>query len=179
MHRSPDCWSSPRHTGLSLEEPDSPSEDDSWTPDPPSASGSTPLKTAESTCECVFVSCFSDGCNNTHLTILKQSQSTVKMLCFRLCVCRRSSEVIGCVMPPAALAENVSVCVVYDGRPCLSTSPSFTFTYEKNPTISQITPSKSFLRYDTLQDRSSADHCQVCETGGKLCWMSYPLHSLH
>ncbi|XDV48245.1 hypothetical protein PO909_017694 [Leuciscus waleckii] len=57
----------------------------------------------------------------------------------------RSSKVIGCVMPPAALAENVSVCVVYDGRPCLSTSPNFTFTYEKNPTISQITPSKSFL----------------------------------
>uniref|UniRef100_A0A9J8DMR0 Plexin D1 n=1 Tax=Cyprinus carpio carpio TaxID=630221 RepID=A0A9J8DMR0_CYPCA len=58
-----------------------------------------------------------------------------------------SSDVIKCVMPPAeaAVAENVSVCVVYDGRPCLSTSPSFTFTYEKNPTISHIRPNKSFL----------------------------------
>ncbi|XP_052461186.1 plexin-D1 isoform X1 [Carassius gibelio] len=58
-----------------------------------------------------------------------------------------SRDVIECVMPPAeaAIAENVSVCVVYDGRPCFSTSPRFTFTYEKNPTISHIRPSKSFL----------------------------------
>ncbi|XP_051758342.1 plexin-D1 [Ctenopharyngodon idella] len=57
----------------------------------------------------------------------------------------QSNEVIQCVMPPVALAEDVSVCVVYDGRPCLSTSPNFTFTYEKNPTISQIKPNKSYL----------------------------------
>uniref|UniRef100_A0A673HAI6 Plexin-D1-like n=1 Tax=Sinocyclocheilus rhinocerous TaxID=307959 RepID=A0A673HAI6_9TELE len=59
----------------------------------------------------------------------------------------RGGDVIECVMPPAeaAAAENVSVCVVYDSQPCLSASPSFTFTYEKNPTISHIRPNRSFL----------------------------------
>ncbi|XP_067268964.1 plexin-D1 [Pseudorasbora parva] len=57
----------------------------------------------------------------------------------------RSSDVIVCVMPPAVLADVVSVCVVYDGQPCLSTSPNFTFSYEKNPIISRIKPNKSYL----------------------------------
>uniref|UniRef100_A0A8C1BUE7 Plexin D1 n=1 Tax=Cyprinus carpio carpio TaxID=630221 RepID=A0A8C1BUE7_CYPCA len=78
-----------------------------------------------------------------------------------------SSDVIKCVMPPAeaAVAENVSVCVVYDGRPCLSTSPSFTFTYEKNPTISHIRPNKSFL---------SADVCVIFQSVHLFIWMSFP-----
>lgn len=57
----------------------------------------------------------------------------------------RSSEIIRCVMPAAARAENVSVCVVFDGRPCVSASPNFTFSYQKNPTISHIWPSRSYI----------------------------------
>ncbi|XP_051509231.1 plexin-D1 [Myxocyprinus asiaticus] len=59
----------------------------------------------------------------------------------------QSSDVIKCVMPPVvpAVSESVSVCVVYDRRPCHSGSPNFTFTYEKNPIINNIKPNKSFL----------------------------------
>uniref|UniRef100_A0A8C2E314 Plexin D1 n=1 Tax=Cyprinus carpio TaxID=7962 RepID=A0A8C2E314_CYPCA len=81
---------------------------------------------------------FLDAGSTVNVKINQTQNCTIFML---------SSKVIKCVMPPAeaAIAENVSVCVVYDGRPCLSTSPSFTFTYEKNPTISHIRPNKSFL----------------------------------
>uniref|UniRef100_A0A8C2J142 Plexin D1 n=1 Tax=Cyprinus carpio TaxID=7962 RepID=A0A8C2J142_CYPCA len=80
-----------------------------------------------------------------------------------------SSDVIKCVMPPAeaAVAENVSVCVVYDGRPCLSTSPSFTFTYEKNPTISHIRPNKSFLSADVCV-------CVIFQSVHLFIWISFP-----
>uniref|UniRef100_A0A8C2E227 Plexin D1 n=1 Tax=Cyprinus carpio TaxID=7962 RepID=A0A8C2E227_CYPCA len=86
----------------------------------------------------------------TRLTIQGQfldAGSTVNVKINQTQNCTIFIKVIKCVMPPAeaAIAENVSVCVVYDGRPCLSTSPSFTFTYEKNPTISHIRPNKSFL----------------------------------
>uniref|UniRef100_A0A9J8AGR5 Plexin D1 n=1 Tax=Cyprinus carpio carpio TaxID=630221 RepID=A0A9J8AGR5_CYPCA len=81
---------------------------------------------------------FLDAGSTVNVKINQTQNCTIFML---------SSKVIKCVMPPAeaAVAENVSVCVVYDGRPCLSASPSFTFTYEKNPTISHIRPNKSFL----------------------------------
>uniref|UniRef100_A0A8C1PJX4 Plexin D1 n=1 Tax=Cyprinus carpio TaxID=7962 RepID=A0A8C1PJX4_CYPCA len=86
----------------------------------------------------------------TRLTIQGQfldAGSTVNVKINQTQNCTIFIKVIKCVMPPAeaAVAENVSVCVVYDGRPCLSASPSFTFTYEKNPTISHIRPNKSFL----------------------------------
>uniref|UniRef100_A0A673J331 Sema domain-containing protein n=1 Tax=Sinocyclocheilus rhinocerous TaxID=307959 RepID=A0A673J331_9TELE len=82
---------------------------------------------------------FLDAGSTVNVKINRTQNCTIFML---------SSDVIECVMPPAeaAAAENVSVCVVYDDRPCLSASPSFTFTYEKNPTISHIRPNKSFLR---------------------------------
>uniref|UniRef100_A0A671RXP2 Plexin-D1-like n=1 Tax=Sinocyclocheilus anshuiensis TaxID=1608454 RepID=A0A671RXP2_9TELE len=81
---------------------------------------------------------FLDAGSTVNIKINRTQNCTIFML---------SSDVIKCVMPPAkpAVAENVSVCVVYDDRPCLSASPSFTFTYEKNPTISHIRPNKSFL----------------------------------
>ncbi|XP_059358937.1 plexin-D1 isoform X2 [Carassius carassius] len=81
---------------------------------------------------------FLDAGSTVNVKINRTQNCTIFML---------SGDVIKCVMPPAepAVAENVSVCVVYDGRPCLSTSPSFMFTYEKNPTISHIRPNKSFL----------------------------------
>ncbi|XP_050973700.1 plexin-D1 [Labeo rohita] len=81
---------------------------------------------------------FLDAGSTVNVKINSTQNCTIFML---------SSEIINCVMPPAKLAvsENVSVCVVYDGRSCLSTSPSFTFTYEKNPIISHIKPNKSFL----------------------------------
>uniref|UniRef100_A0A673HC61 Plexin-D1-like n=1 Tax=Sinocyclocheilus rhinocerous TaxID=307959 RepID=A0A673HC61_9TELE len=81
---------------------------------------------------------FLDAGSTVNVEINRTQNCTVFML---------SSDVIECVMPPAeaAAAENVSVCVVYDSQPCLSASPSFTFTYEKNPTISHIRPNRSFL----------------------------------
>ncbi|KAK2899118.1 hypothetical protein Q8A67_010536 [Cirrhinus molitorella] len=81
---------------------------------------------------------FLDAGSTVNVKINRTQNCTIFML---------SSEVIKCVMPPAepAVADNVTVCVVYDGRSCLSTSPNFTFTYEKNPTISHIKPNKSFL----------------------------------
>ncbi|XP_016354944.1 plexin-D1-like [Sinocyclocheilus anshuiensis] len=81
---------------------------------------------------------FLDAGSTVNVKINRIQNCTVFML---------SSDVIECVMPPAeaATAENVSVCVVYDSQPCLSASPSFTFTYEKNPTISHIRPNRSFL----------------------------------
>ncbi|XP_026106054.1 plexin-D1 [Carassius auratus] len=81
---------------------------------------------------------FLDAGSTVNVKINQTQNCTVFML---------SRDVIECVMPPAeaAVAENVSVCVVYDGQPCFSTSPRFTFTYEKNPTISHIRPNKSFL----------------------------------
>ncbi|XP_016085027.1 plexin-D1 isoform X1 [Sinocyclocheilus grahami] len=81
---------------------------------------------------------FLDAGSTVNVEINQTQNCTIFML---------SRDVIKCVMPPAkpAVAENVSVCVVYDDRPCLSASPSFTFTYEKNPTISHIRPNKSFL----------------------------------
>nr|XP_055023424.1 plexin-D1 [Misgurnus anguillicaudatus] len=59
----------------------------------------------------------------------------------------QSSYMIKCVMPPVVppVAESVSVCVVYDGQPCHSGSPNFTFSYEKNPTINDIKPTKSYI----------------------------------
>uniref|UniRef100_A0A9J8AAZ2 Plexin D1 n=1 Tax=Cyprinus carpio carpio TaxID=630221 RepID=A0A9J8AAZ2_CYPCA len=106
----------------------------------------------------------------TRLTIQGKSLdagSTVNVKINQTQNCTVFIDVIKCVMPPAeaAVAENVSVCVVYDGRPCLSTSPSFTFTYEKNPTISHIRPNKSFL---------SADVCVIFQSVHLFIWMSFP-----
>ncbi|XP_017323336.1 plexin-D1 [Ictalurus punctatus] len=58
---------------------------------------------------------------------------------------RLSDDIIECVMPPAVpdLAENVTVCVEYDERPCERLSS--VFYYEKNPVISIVKPNKSYL----------------------------------
>uniref|UniRef100_A0AAR2L5W9 Sema domain-containing protein n=1 Tax=Pygocentrus nattereri TaxID=42514 RepID=A0AAR2L5W9_PYGNA len=58
-----------------------------------------------------------------------------------------SDDIIECWMPPAVPdhAEDVSVCVEYDGKPCESHLSS-TFSYKNNPTISDIKPKKSYLR---------------------------------
>lgn len=60
---------------------------------------------------------------------------------------RLSDDLIECVMPPAGhgLAENVTVCVEYDQRPCES-QLSGVFVYEMNPIISTVKPNKSYLR---------------------------------
>ncbi|XP_051964784.1 plexin-D1-like [Xyrauchen texanus] len=89
----------------------------------------------------------------TRLTIWGQfldagSDINVKVNSTQNCtIFTRSSDVIKCLMPPAvpAVTESVSVCAVYDGRPCHSGSPNFTFTYEKNPIINYIKPNKSYL----------------------------------
>ncbi|KAK3539437.1 hypothetical protein QTP70_007782 [Hemibagrus guttatus] len=59
---------------------------------------------------------------------------------------RLSDDIIECVMPPAGhdLAENVTVCVEYDQRPC-ERQLSGVFFYEKNPVISTVKPNKSYL----------------------------------
>ncbi|KAK1786908.1 hypothetical protein P4O66_017288 [Electrophorus voltai] len=59
---------------------------------------------------------------------------------------RLSGDVIECVMPRAVpdFADNVTVCVEYDGMPC-ERRLSGVFFYEKNPTISTVKPNKSYL----------------------------------
>ncbi len=153
FHRSPDCWSSRRSRVPSMEEPDSPSTASFWTLDPQSTSTSTGLRTAPSSCERVFVAVGVLLIYHAYLLLI------TSVVCFR----RLSSEVIKCVMPPAelAVAENVSVCVVYDGRPCLSASPSFTFTYEKNPTISHIRPAKASSGTERTQPLLKKQHMLV------------------
>ena len=50
---------------------------------------------------------------------------------------------------PAALhasTEAVALCVEFEKLPCQSPLLSTTYTYEKNPTISFIKPTKSYLR---------------------------------
>lgn len=66
--------------------------------------------------------------------------------CIPLLFRRLSDDIIECVMPPAVpdLAENVTVCVEYDERPCERLSS--VFYYEKNPVISIVKPNKSYLR---------------------------------
>lgn len=53
-------------------------------------------------------------------------------------------------MPPVIQAhtDSVAVCVEYEKVPCQIPDLSTTYTYEKNPTISFIHPTKSYLRYD-------------------------------
>ena len=51
---------------------------------------------------------------------------------------------------PAALHANteaVALCVEFEELPCQSPLLSSTYTYEKNPTISLIKPTKSYLRF--------------------------------
>ncbi|XP_036434838.1 plexin-D1 [Colossoma macropomum] len=57
-----------------------------------------------------------------------------------------SGDIIECWMPPAVPdhAEDVSVCVEYDGKPCEKHLSSM-FSYKNNPTISDIKPKKSYL----------------------------------
>uniref|UniRef100_A0A673H8U9 Plexin-D1-like n=1 Tax=Sinocyclocheilus rhinocerous TaxID=307959 RepID=A0A673H8U9_9TELE len=109
----------------------------------------------------------------TKLTIHGQfldAGSTVNVEINRTQNCTVFIDVIECVMPPAeaAAAENVSVCVVYDSQPCLSASPSFTFTYEKNPTISHIRPNRSFLRSKCWCV------CVIFQSVRSFIWMSFP-----
>ncbi|KAF5893208.1 plexin-D1, partial [Clarias magur] len=59
---------------------------------------------------------------------------------------RLLDDLIECVMPPAVpdVAENVTVCVEYDGRSC-DRRLSGVFFYEKNPVINSVKPNKSYL----------------------------------
>lgn len=52
-------------------------------------------------------------------------------------------------MPPVAQphADQVSVCVQFEDLPCQAAELSTSYTYEKNPVISDIRPKKSYLRY--------------------------------
>ncbi|XP_068185476.1 plexin-D1 [Antennarius striatus] len=52
-----------------------------------------------------------------------------------------------CTMPPAPEehTDSVSVCVEFENLPCQSADLSAAYTYEKNPTISSIRPTKSYL----------------------------------
>uniref|UniRef100_A0A671RYK3 Plexin-D1-like n=1 Tax=Sinocyclocheilus anshuiensis TaxID=1608454 RepID=A0A671RYK3_9TELE len=123
---------------------------------------------------------FSQGplAGGTRLTIHGQfldAGSTVNIKINRTQNCTIFIDVIKCVMPPAkpAVAENVSVCVVYDDRPCLSASPSFTFTYEKNPTISHIRPNKSFLRIE-IKVLVCVCVCVIFQSVRSFIQMSFP-----
>ncbi|KAG5838468.1 hypothetical protein ANANG_G00224010 [Anguilla anguilla] len=59
----------------------------------------------------------------------------------------RHSDVIACRMPAAVqpCADPVPVCVEFEDLPCQSSRLSVLYTYEKDPSISTIHPSKSYL----------------------------------
>ena len=61
---------------------------------------------------------------------------------------RQTGDSIECTMPAAlhASTEAVALCVEFEKLPCQSPLLSTTYTYEKNPTISFIKPTKSYLR---------------------------------
>uniref|UniRef100_A0A8C4ZSB3 Plexin D1 n=1 Tax=Gadus morhua TaxID=8049 RepID=A0A8C4ZSB3_GADMO len=60
----------------------------------------------------------------------------------------QTAESIECTMPAAlhANTEAVALCLEFEELPCQSPLLSSTYTYEKNPTISLIKPTKSYLR---------------------------------
>uniref|UniRef100_A0A8C5CS89 Plexin D1 n=1 Tax=Gadus morhua TaxID=8049 RepID=A0A8C5CS89_GADMO len=59
----------------------------------------------------------------------------------------QTAESIECTMPAAlhANTEAVALCLEFEELPCQSPLLSSTYTYEKNPTISLIKPTKSYL----------------------------------
>ncbi|KAL2101983.1 hypothetical protein ACEWY4_003744 [Coilia grayii] len=61
-------------------------------------------------------------------------------------ILRRSADTIECTMPAAAQAhaDSVSVCVEFDGNSCQSHSLSSNFSYETDPIISSIKPTRSY-----------------------------------
>ncbi|NXR08939.1 PLXD1 protein, partial [Semnornis frantzii] len=66
----------------------------------------------------------------------------------------RSASTISCTMPAAELTSTVRVCVQFENGSCAS--HNITFKYEKNPVISDISPTKSQLsggRIITLEGR--------------------------
>uniref|UniRef100_A0A8C5D3A1 Sema domain-containing protein n=1 Tax=Gouania willdenowi TaxID=441366 RepID=A0A8C5D3A1_GOUWI len=62
-------------------------------------------------------------------------------------ITENTDEMIECIMPPAlhTYTEPVIVCVEFEDIPCQGIELSTTYTYEKNPIISYIHPTKSFL----------------------------------
>ncbi|KAI1893046.1 hypothetical protein AGOR_G00139850 [Albula goreensis] len=61
-------------------------------------------------------------------------------------IIRRDADIIECRMPAAAQrGDPVPVCVEFEGLPCQVSRLSKLYTYEKDPHISTIQPSKSYL----------------------------------
>ncbi|XP_014888891.1 plexin-D1 isoform X1 [Poecilia latipinna] len=76
------------------------------------------------------------------------SQVRVKVNRTQECtITEKTDQTIKCIMPPAleADAELVTVCVEFEDHPCEEANLSTMYTYEQNPTISFIHPTKSFL----------------------------------
>lgn len=63
---------------------------------------------------------------------------------------RKTDNVIECTMPAItqAHADSVSVCVEFENLPCQRADLATIYTYKKNPIISCIKPTKSYLRYE-------------------------------
>ncbi|MED6253976.1 hypothetical protein ATANTOWER_010640, partial [Ataeniobius toweri] len=81
-----------------------------------------------------------------HLNI--GSQIRVKVNKTEECtITEKTDQMIKCIMPPTLEAdtEPVTVCVEFEDHSCQDMELSTTYTYEKNPTISSIHPTKSFL----------------------------------
>lgn len=76
------------------------------------------------------------------------SQVIVKVNITQECnITEKTDETIECTMPQALQAhtESVTVCLEFEDIPCQIGKLSTTYTYEKNPTIGDIHPKKSFL----------------------------------
>uniref|UniRef100_A0A3B5M3W2 Plexin D1 n=1 Tax=Xiphophorus couchianus TaxID=32473 RepID=A0A3B5M3W2_9TELE len=76
------------------------------------------------------------------------SQVRVKVNGTQECtITEKTDQTIKCIMPPALEADTelVTVCVEFEDHPCEEANISTMYTYEQNPTISSIHPTKSFL----------------------------------
>ncbi|XP_015250226.1 PREDICTED: plexin-D1 isoform X1 [Cyprinodon variegatus] len=76
------------------------------------------------------------------------SQVRVKVNKTQECtITEKTDQMIKCIMPPTLEvdSEPVTVCVEFEDHPCQEMELSEMYTYEKNPTISSIHPTKSFL----------------------------------
>uniref|UniRef100_A0A8C5D1F3 Sema domain-containing protein n=1 Tax=Gouania willdenowi TaxID=441366 RepID=A0A8C5D1F3_GOUWI len=67
-------------------------------------------------------------------------------------ITENTDEMIECIMPPAlhTYTEPVIVCVEFEDIPCQGIELSTTYTYEKNPIISYIHPTKKFFFHAQL-----------------------------
>uniref|UniRef100_A0A8C5D3U4 Sema domain-containing protein n=1 Tax=Gouania willdenowi TaxID=441366 RepID=A0A8C5D3U4_GOUWI len=86
-------------------------------------------------------------------------------------ITENTDEMIECIMPPAlhTYTEPVIVCVEFEDIPCQGIELSTTYTYEKNPIISYIHPTKKKHFYLKKPNREFFFHAQLLKHYIRLC----------